>query len=168
MLFRSAEGRRLVHIFVDPVATPSSPPLVVTTLNSLGWLAGSRGASMTGESLNAGPFRDGPVRVQRPDGRAESIDARDGQLRYDETDRAGLYRITQGSREVDEAVNFIDPIESDTMRHPSSWNDDREQLSARPAVPARRVVSTRVLWAVLAFLLIEWWLYSRRSSTAPR
>ena len=71
-------------------------------------------------------------------------------------------------REVDEAANFIDPIESDTMHHPSSWIDERERLSPRSPVPARRVVSTRVLWAVLAFLLIEWWWYSRRASTVPR
>jgi hypothetical protein len=159
---RESGARRIVHVFVDPAATPSSPPLVVTVLNSLGWLAGSRGAGMTGESLNAGRFEDGPVRVRRPDGRSQDARARGGRLRYDDTDRAGLYRVTQGARTIEEAVNFIDPIESDTMHRASSWADDRERLSAPPPAPERRALSSRLLWAVLALLLIEWFLYIRR------
>ena len=157
-----AQARRSVHIFVDPVATPSSAPLLVTVLNRLSWLAGSRDALIPGEPLTAGSFSDGPVRVQRPDGRSDVIEARNGQLRYDETDRAGLYHLTQGGRASDEAVNFIDPIESDTMHRASTWTDEREQLSAQPAVPARRALAARLLWVVLALWLAEWFLYLRR------
>ncbi|MBI4353820.1 MAG: BatA domain-containing protein [Candidatus Omnitrophica bacterium] len=156
-------GPRRVTLLFDPTETPNSVPITLVFFNSLRWLSASRGFTVTGEPLSVGSFEAGAVRIQRPDGRLELRDHAGGVLRYDAVDRAGRYRFEQGRHVVDEVVNFVNPVESNTMKRVSTWS--AESGSARSPESEGRVQHPLAHWLIrllFIILLVEWWLYSRR------
>ena len=160
-------GRRAVTIALDPVQTPNASPVILAFLNSLRWLTASRGLITTGESLTVGPFAPGHVRVERPRGGDDLVAPSGGLVRYDATDQAGRYRFSQGRLHVERAVNFLDPVESDTLHRVSTWGTD----AARPA-PAHepgRSPHSLVHWLLgllVIVLFLEWVMYSRKGRQA--
>jgi len=160
-------GRRAVTIALDPVQTPNASPVILAFLNSLRWLTASRGLITTGESLTVGPFEPGEVRVERPRGGGELVAHSGGLVRYDATDQAGRYRFSQGRLHVERAVNFLDPVESDTLHRASTWGTD----AARPAPASEpgRSPHSLVRWLLgllVILLLLEWLVYSRKGRQA--
>lgn len=163
-------GRRRVIWLLDPTATPNSVPITFVFLNSLRWLAGSRGLTVTGEPLTFGDVEPGSIRIERPDGAVALRDHPGGVVRYEAVDRAGRYRLAQPGGAVERTVNFVNPVESDTMHRLSTWS---EQPSAGRAegddASTRRVGTTRyplvhgLLRLILLLLIVEWWGYSRRN-----
>lgn len=169
----SVQGRRLVGVLADPTASSPSIPLVVVFLNGLRWVTGSMGFIMTGEPLTVGPFASGTVRVQRPDGTVEGVAHPGGLLRYEATDQIGRYRFTpplharagfiQGEHAIERLVNFLDPVESNTMTRLSTWSDE-PVVSAVAASPRgrRHPLAAWLLGLLVVVLLVEWGLYLRR------
>jgi hypothetical protein len=157
-----AEGRRHISLVADPVASPSSTPLLLVFFNSLRWLARGEAAATTGEPLLAS-LPPGEVLVRRPDGAQARALHEGGVFRYEETDRAGRYELRAGGAALARAVNFADPLESDLQRRVSTWRPPPP--AAAHAMPPRRTTRPLAPWliaAVLACLLVEWRLYCRR------
>ncbi len=156
-------GPRRVTLLLDPTATPNSVPITLIFLNSLRWLSASRGFTVTGEPLSVGSLEPGVVRIQRPDGRVELRDHSGGVFRYDAVDRAGRYRFERQRLVVEEVANFVNPVESNTMKRVSTWSTESE--SGRSLQTPTRVQYPFVHWLIrliFIILLVEWWLYSRK------
>lgn len=84
-------------------------------------------------------------------------------MRYDSTDQAGRYTLMQGHTTVERVVNFLDPLESNTMTHVSTW----QPPEGSPAAPVanERLDHSLADWLVrllVVALLLEWVLYSRK------
>ena len=163
VLASSTRGRRTVSCFFDPSAVSSTVTPVLVFFNSLRWLAASSGFAMTGEPLIVGPFERGTVRVTRPDGRETAISHSGGMLRYDATTKAGRYRFTQGAVTIERAVNFLDPLESDTMQHVSTWVPEQSTAAGHAGQVSRRPLSPWLLRLAFVLLLAEWALYAWRA-----
>ncbi|MBI3323653.1 MAG: hypothetical protein HYZ92_00040, partial [Candidatus Omnitrophica bacterium] len=164
----STHGRRTVHILMEP-AMLSSTPSILVFLNSLRWLTGSLSWLPTGEPITGGPFEPGVVQIRRPNGVVELQSHGGGMMRYDATDQAGRYTLTQGHTTVERMVNFLDPLESNTMTHVSTWQPP-EESSASPVAKERpdRSLADWLLRLLVVVLLLEWWLYGRKSQVSRK
>lgn len=172
------QGRRLVSCAFDPTAMPSSVPAIVLFFNSVRWLVTSQMVGSTGEPLIVGPLPPGAVRVERPDGVVERLAHGGGMVRYDATDHAGVYRLSQGDTVEARAVNMIDSLESNMQQRTSTWATPpagRGISSPAGIVPARSAalreaaspmhrlpLAPWLIGVIVALLLIEWRLYVRR------
>lgn len=160
----STQGWRNVQILMEPAAL-SSTPSVLVFLNSLRWLTGSLSLLTTGEPIIAGPFEPGAVRIRRPNGVVEPQSQGGGMFRYDSTDQAGRYTLTQGHTTVDRVVNFLDPLESNTMTRVSTWQPVGEVSSTAPVAQEKpdHSLADWLVRLMVAVLLLEWLLYSRKN-----
>ena len=157
------DGRRVVSLLADPAGQRDSVPLLLVFFNSLRWLMGGADAVRVGEPITLGGWQAGSVLVHRPDGDTQTVPVSSRVLRYDATTRAGWYRLTQGGTTLAVAVNFFDPVESDTMTRVSTWRPLPPSAAMAAAKLMRHPLTTFLLGLVLALLLAEWWLYSRRA-----
>lgn len=163
------QGRRLVTLRVDPRSSPDEVPVIVAFFNSVQWLARAAESSTTGAPLLVGPLPSGDVRVERPDGRTILAQHAGGVLRYDQTDRAGVYRFHHASGVAERTVNFLDPVESNTFSVGSTW--DAPSAAPRPAaarVPVRQPLAAWLIIAMLIALVVEWICYVARSARRSR
>lgn len=162
-------GQRTVWMRFDPAGQAVSTPILLAFFNSLRWLMGDARPQATGDPLMVAGWATGPVMVHRPDGTAERLEARGGAVRYEGATLAGLYRFRQGSSEVTEAVNFFDPLESNTMDRVTTWH--APQAAPPTSASLRRSLSplaSFVMLLLLALLLVEWWRYAAKGrSTSP-
>ena len=157
------DGRRTVSVLVDPVESPDSIPLVMLFFNSLRWLMGQPDVVRTGELISAASLKRGPVAVRRPDGTVERLHHDGGLFQYDATAHVGSYSIVQGSTTVHWVANFVDPLESNLMERRSTWQRIPEGRPASSEQPrTRRPLAKTFALVILALLLLEWWLYSRK------
>jgi hypothetical protein len=169
VLASELKGQRRVTWLLDPTATPNSVPLTLVFLNSLRWLAGSRGFAVTGEPLALEHLEPGRVRIERPDGAVEWREHPGGVFRYEATDRVGRYRVEGRTRSIERAVNFVNPVESDTMARASTWVAEPSAGSPTNAGASARYPAVHwLLRLMLVILLVEWWMYSlkRRPQTS--
>ena len=160
------DERRIVTMYLDPAGSDGSTPILLAFFNSLRWLMGERASVTTGDPLTLNAFRPGAVRVDRPDGSTETADSDGGVFHYNATTLAGRYRFTQGSAEVNIAVNFLDPLESNTLNRVSTWRP----LSTSPAgrgqsLRAPYPIANLLIAIILLLLLTEWWMYA--ANTRP-
>lgn len=163
VLASELKGQRRVTFLLDPTATPSSVPLTLVFLNSLRWLAGSRGFGVTGEPLALEYLEPGRVRIERPDGAVEWRNHPGGVFRYEATDRAGRYRVEGQTRSIQHTVNFVNPVESNTMARASTWVTDPSSEPPTSAETSDRYpVVHWLLPLILLILVVEWWMYSRK------
>ena len=158
-------GRRMVSFSIDPVASPSSVPVLVTFFNSLRWLMGQADMVRTGEPIVLASLEPGPVTVHRPDGRVARLSHAGGAFRYDDTTAAGRYRVLHDRREQMRAVNFLDPLESNLLERSSTWRP----MVFRPAPSddtqrSRRPLTNLLMTIILGLLIAEWWLYCRKQA----
>ena len=161
------DGRRAVVMRLDPATSQGTTPVLLAFFNSVRWLMGSSDALTTGTPVRLGGFAPGPVRVHRPDGRAEDVAATGGWVSYDATETAGLYRFVQGRTERTVGLSLVDPIESDLLTRRSTWRPLEERQGAGNAL-ARPVhpLSNALLIIVLVALVVEWWRWTRRFGRA--
>ena len=163
VLASERQGTRRVTFLLDPTATPNSVPLTLVFFNSLRWLAGSRRFTVTGEPLTFGFVEPGRVRIERPDGAVEWRDHPGGIFRYEATDRTGRYRVEGPPRAIERTVNFVHPIESNTMTRSSTWSADPSAEPTTDAEASARYPMVHwLLRLMLIILVVEWWLYSRK------
>jgi hypothetical protein len=159
------QGRRIVSIGVDPVASSASTSLLVVFFNSLRWLMAQADVVRTGDPLLIPGWDPGQVAIHRPDGAVDHLAHDGGVFRYDATNRAGAYRLVHGSHEVAAAVNFLDPLESNLMDRASSWQPSGQRPAAQASAARARVPLTHsLLVLVLVILIIEWHAYRGKSA----
>ena len=159
-------GERAVWMRFDPAGQAESTPVLLAFFNSLRWLMGDARPQTTGQPMMVAGWVAGAVVVHRPDGTTERVEAAGGTVQYEGATLAGLYRFRQGASEVTEAVNFFDPLESNTLERPSTWQ-------ASPASPAAAVsprssrfpLASFVMLLLLASLLVEWRQYSAKGKS---
>ena len=160
------DGRRLVFMFLDPASCRDSTPMVLAFFNSLRWLMGQSDMSRVGEPLTLGGLGPGTIKVVRPDRSSDMVDAEGGLLRYDATMLAGRYRFMQGTVDVTAAVNFFDPLESNTLDRPSTWRVPLASSGATSGSSRAVYPLTSLLIIILCMLLlIEWGLYCAKRQT---
>jgi len=156
--------RRTVRIWFDPTRTPNAVPMVLVFFNSVRWVLGAQGFAVTGEPLTVGPFAPGLVRIETPHGATwRSHDG--GLLRYEATSEAGRYRFLQGTTTIERMVNFLDPVESNTMQRVSTWEADAIKPAAGSPTssatmgsraPTSQSVVGNLLWLAFVLCLVEW------------
>jgi hypothetical protein len=157
--------------------------------NATRWLAeagpsgapGASGAGRCGEPLrlSASAWSDaaaaaGPVdvRVERPDGKAETLTvAADAPRLYAATDRPGLYRVVgPGNREVLFCCSVLDEAESDNSARDSvnfavkdapGWSREVASTEAAKTSTGREYWKYAAMLALAVFML-EWFVYNRR------
>jgi len=156
-------GRRTVSFSIDPVASPSSIPVLVTFFNSLRWLMGQTDMVRTGEPIIFASLEPGIVTVHRPDGTIERLSHVGGTFRYDMATDAGRYRFLHGRREEIRAVNFLDPLESNLLERTSTWRPvSSTQAESHEEPRSRRPLTNPLIALILGLLMAEWWLYCRK------
>ncbi len=167
VLTEERESRRVVSMLFDPVGHEESTPILIAFFNSLRWLMGEADMTTTGETLTVPGFAAGTVTVRRPDGATETVETEGGLLHYEATTRAGVYRLTQGSRERALVVNFFDPLESNTLEHASTWHGAPARGVVTHALPRAVLPLTNTLLLLLLLLLLaEWWRYSVQAQSS--
>jgi len=156
-------GHRMVSFFIDPVASPTSTPVLVTFFNSLRWLMGQTDMVRTGEPILLDALEPGPVTVRRPDGMVERVPHAGGLFRYDATTSAGRYQFLHGHGEEVRAVNFLDPLESNLLDRASTWRPmPPRQVSSGEERRSRVPLSNMLMMMLLGLLMAEWWLYTAK------
>lgn len=117
------------------------------------------------------PLRPGVdrVTVEGPDGQTWTVGSAEASLRFTQTSRTGLYRVTEyvGSKATATeqfAVNLFSPDESDLR--PRANLTDRDSRVSIPADTARRpIIHEYAPWLLLfavPLMLGEWWWFHRR------
>jgi hypothetical protein len=157
------EGRRLVFLLFDPSGRSDSTPILLAFFNSLRWLMGDLDRWVTGDPLTLGPVAPGPLTVHRPDGSTDTLTASGRSVHYEASTLAGLYRVVQGSTELQVAANFLDPMESNLRDRISTWR--AEPVSGGSSASSRRsplALSNWLLIVVVILLVIEWYLYTAK------
>lgn len=158
-------GRRTVSFSIDPVASPSSIPVLVTFFNSLRWLMGQTDMVRTGEPIVFASLEPGTVTVHRPDGTVERLAHAGGAFRYDAATDAGRYRFLHGRREEIRAVNFLDPLESNLLERTSTWRPvSPARIDSHDEPRSRRPLTNLLIALILGVLMAEWWLYAAKRS----
>ncbi len=151
-------------------------------LNVFQYLAGG-GDEQQNEQIRPGATaeldlaeRSTRLRVTLPDGSTRDVDApAAGKLAFHETDRPGVYDVRSGDKLAARfAVNLFDREESDvrlrarqdgaegiqTVESLSIGYSEVEAVSS--SSPMRKELWTGLLLAVLAVLVLEWYIYNRR------
>ena len=118
----------------------------------------------TGEAaLLAIPPNATSLTLLRPDGERQRLAVQDQlNLRYEATNRAGIYRWQAGKRLRAFAANLLDPRESDIApkSHPA-WTQPHAVIGAGVVhTTSRAYWYALLLFAVLA-LCVEWWVWCR-------
>ncbi|MBI3009572.1 MAG: VWA domain-containing protein [Candidatus Omnitrophica bacterium] len=162
-------GIRRVHFFFDPSRNIDSTLSALIFFNSLRWLANETQIKTAGESLVQSDFHSGSVQVRRPDNRYDSIESIEGKARYDKTTLAGLYLFTQGKQNTYVPVNFLNPAESNLIRHASTWQplpSEKDDSASAPLV--LYPLAPLLTGLVLILLLLEWGLHAWRNQKHPK
>lgn len=165
---------RTVRLAFDLIGQEQSTPVALVFFNSLRWLMGDSLPATTREALTVDGWSAGQVTVKHPDGTTHTLIAEQGIVRDQTATIAGVYQLTQGRREVARAVNFFDPLESNTLDRVSTWaaDDPGAAPAPSPKAAARRSslpLAPDLACALLALLFIEWAAYSmkRRFGAKP-
>jgi hypothetical protein len=136
--------------------------------NTLAWLTRETGrtanvATQTGRAVPIEVIADvKEISVETPDHRTVKLPVQSGQVLFDDTEQAGVYRVRQGSQQRVFVANLLNRAESNIMPR------DQLQLGARTVNQAEKPgVINREIWKWLALvglsvLCMEWFVYHRR------
>ena len=165
-------GRRTVEWRVDVSGQETSTPITLVFFNSLRWLMGDLQPATTRDGLATDGWAPGPVTIRYPDGSTRRQPSIDGIVRDDAATQIGVYRFTQGSRDVSRVVNFLDSLESNTLDRTSTWGRSNAEAPASRTVPSRassHPLAPTLMLVIMVLLVGEWWMYSakRPASRAP-
>ncbi len=167
----SREGRQVLVVAFD-LADSDWPlrlsfPLFLQNIVSWTPRGAASAASTTpaGEPLTIFPLQEAQTAIVRtPDGR--SVDVPLDPVRpvyFADTSQTGVYTVSRGADEERVAVNLLDARETDIAPQESlEFGRGTVLASAGPRVQTREFWPW-LMYAALALLLIEWWIYSRRA-----
>lgn len=171
-------GVRLLHVAFDPMDSnwPVLRSIATFVPNALEWL-GAAGEALALAGLEPGdtasfrvPGQASDFRLRHPDGREEAIAPRDaGQFVYGPLRRAGVYLLSwnepgQASRgERRFAVNLLSAAESRIQPAEELLLGERTVVGSDVRGASRASLWPWLVGAALLLLLLEWWVYQRRS-----
>lgn len=174
-------GIRVLHVAFDPTESnwPLSRSFVNFVPNALEWL-GASGDALALAGLQPGataairiPGSASNVRLLHPDGHEESISMREpGQFNYGPILRVGIYTVSWDEAGQSErptrrfAVNLLNPAES-VIVPAENLTFANEAVSGAQLVAgsnARSALWPALLAVALLLLVLEWWVYQRRTA----
>ena len=83
---------------------------------------------------------------------------------FTETDRVGIYQISPSlSRPPAAVVNLLDPAESDIRPNDSLAIGTEEIIAKSKVEPENRPIWSWLAWVALGVLMLEWYIYNRRT-----
>jgi hypothetical protein len=175
-------GTRVLHVAFNPAASnwPIARSFVNFVPNALEWL-GSSGDALALAGLQPGataslriPTAASDVTIRFPDGREEPVSMREpGQFNYGPLQRVGIYTVSweepgvSGRQSRRFAVNLMNPAESMIIpaenlafANEAVIGDGRVMNDAN----ARSNIWPFLLGVALLLLVVEWWVYQRRTA----
>jgi Ca-activated chloride channel family protein len=164
------QGRRWVGIGWDLLESdfPLQPAFPIFVANLLRWAVGEQG-SATDLTVRTGvPFSlavdpaETELTLRDPDGNTRTYPVNDGAVVIPGLERAGVYTIQGRKTEIRVAANLMHADESNIQPRTSI------QLGNQTVAAQNTLTTLRDLWkpivlALLALLMVEWWVFVRRS-----
>lgn len=181
MLALDKGGIRVLHVAFDPLESnwPFARSFVNFVPNALEWL-GSSGEALALAGLQPGstasiriPSAATDVQLLHPDGHVEPVTIRDqGQFHYGPLARVGIYTVSWAEPGQAErmsrrfAVNLLNPQESviapvESLAFADSTVGESGSVGS---ANARSALWPVLLVVSLGVLLLEWWVYQRRTA----
>lgn len=166
----SKSGRRFVQLSFSLLDSdfPLRVGFPIFVTNCLDWLVPAQTAG-SGESIRTGqpmhidvPTGAAQIEVTDPTGRRQMIKVAQTPVIFDNTEYAGVYRVTGRGIEREFACNLISAQESSTEpREAFSVGGKKFASTGKPVQTNREFFAPLVLLA-LAVLAFEWYAYHRR------
>lgn len=164
------QNRRWVGVGWDLLESdfPLQPAFPIFIANLLRWAVGEQGGA-TDLTVRAGvPFSltvdptETELTVRDPDGRTRTFPANDGAVVIPGLERVGLHTVQGKKTQLRLAANLMHSDESDIRPR------TRIELGGKTVTAQNTLTTMRDLWkpialALLALLMIEWWVFVRRS-----
>lgn len=164
-------GRRFVQVGFDLLQSdfPLHVAFPIFTANCLDWLANAEtGGSTIGTVRTGRPVMiDVPPGVEKitvtgPDNKKQSIKVTQTPVIFDDTERAGIYKVTGKGVGKEFACNLASPLESQTTPTDKIDIGGRRFVSSGKAVRTNQEYYWPLVLIVLAVLAFEWYAYHRR------
>jgi len=164
--------RRVVSLGFDPLKSnwPLRVSFIIFIENTLGWMdvmaqeetARQLAAGQVAQLRSAGGA--GSLAVIAPDGERREVEAGPGGTAlYADTARTGVYQVEGMAEPFRFCVNLLDRRESDIRPGEEIAFGRYERLEAGILQPAEREIWKWLVAAAVAVLMLEWWVYHRRS-----
>jgi len=164
------QGRRWVGVGWNLLESdfPLQPAFPIFIANLMRWAVGEQG-SATDLTVRTGvPFSlavdpaETELTVRSPDGNARAYPVNDGTVVIPSVERVGVYTIQGRKTEIRVAANLMHADESNIQPRTSI------QLGSQTVAAQNTLTTLRDLWkpvalALLALLMVEWWVFVRRS-----
>jgi Ca-activated chloride channel family protein len=164
------QGRRWVGVGWDLLESdfPLQPAFPIFVANLIRWAVGEQGGA-TDLTIRTGvPFSlavdpaETELTIRDPDGNTRAYPVNDGAVVIPGLERAGVYTIQGRKTEIRVAANLMHADESNIQPRTSI------QLGNQTVAAQNTLTTLRDLWkpialALLALLMVEWWVFVRRS-----
>lgn len=166
----SDSGRRFVQLSFDILESdfPLHVGFPIFVANCLDWLAPSS-STASGESIRTGQpmYIDVPpgtdsLGVTSPDGARQTIRVTNTPAIFDDTEQAGLYRVSGKGIDREYSCNLASSVESNSKPKDMLAIGGKNFASAGGQVFTNRELYGFLIIIVLAVLTFEWYAYHRR------
>ncbi|MFN7017375.1 MAG: vWA domain-containing protein [Fimbriimonadales bacterium] len=164
------QNRRWVGVGWDLLESdfPLQPAFPIFIANLLRWAVGEQGGATDLTVRTGVPFSltvdptETELTVRDPDGRTRTFPANDGAVVIPGLERVGLHTVQGKKTQLRLAANLMHSDESDIRPR------TRIELGGKTVTAQNTLTTMRDLWkpialALLALLMIEWWVFVRRS-----
>ncbi|MGQ9657084.1 MAG: vWA domain-containing protein [Fimbriimonadales bacterium] len=164
------QGRRWVGIGWELLESdfPLQPAFPIFLANLLRWAVGEQGGTTdltvrTGVPLSlAVDPSETALTVRDPEGNTRTYPVNDGSVVIPGLERAGLYTVKGQKTEIRLAANLMHADESNIQPR------TRIELGGKTVAAQNTLTTLRDLWkpvalALLALLMVEWWVFVKRS-----
>ncbi len=164
------QGRRWIGIGWDILESdfPLQPAFPIFIANLLRWAIGEQG-SATDITVRTGiPFSlvvdpsETELTLRDPDGRTQTYTVNDGTVVIPGLERVGVYTLQGSKTQLRLAANLLNSDESD-IRPRTSVELGGKIVAAQPTLSTLRDLWKPLALALLALLMVEWWVFVRRS-----
>lgn len=164
------QGRRWVGIGWDLLESdfPLQPAFPIFIANLLRWAVGEQG-SVTDLTVRTGiPFslavapEENELRLRTPDGNTLTYPVNDGSAVISGLERVGIYTVQGRKTQIRIAANLMSADESD-IRPRTSIELGGKTVAAQSTLTTLRDLWKPIVVALLALLMVEWWVFVRRS-----
>lgn len=164
------QGRRWVGIGWDVLESdfPLQPAFPIFLANLLRWAVGEQGGTSDLTVRTGVPFSlvvdpaETELTVRDPEGNSRTYPVNDGAVVIPELERVGLYTVKGQKTEIRIAANLMHADESNIQPR------TRIELGGKTVASQNTLTTLRDLWkpvalALLALLMVEWWVFVKRS-----
>lgn len=165
----SNNGRRFVQLGFDLLKSdfPLHVGFPIFVTNCLEWLAPSQIGGSSGSRTGQPVYIDVPpgtdrITITGPDGNKHAVDVSQTPVVFNDTDRAGVYRVTGKNFSREFACNLASPAESDTYPREAVDIGGKKLATSSKPVETNREYYWPLALIALAVMAFEWYAYHRR------